>query len=258
MSENIIDIELESIIRQAVGGDKKALDELVCRKEFNKMLDGIAAKTSREFWQVPSEVVRDNLFDKTYARITDIKNEDGIAWQACLGGWLKRIATNFCINYGKHVKHVDDHRKDVIGKNTACRRRSKGGGWKTVVANTDKSPQDELTATEAELEQEQQRLELRERILRALDSLLPPDRRDIGRYWLNKTSPVNISKMTGFSVASVYRIIKREVIPIVLAATNNPALFEDAPDQIKVLQTLLANSLLENTGQETARVKPRA
>jgi DNA-directed RNA polymerase specialized sigma24 family protein len=254
---NITEIELEIIIHQAIGGDKQALNLLVCSKWFNDRLDSIAAWA---WWQfnVRSEAVRDFVFDKVYTKITEIENNDGIAWRGCLTGWCYRIAINFCLNELRHRGVENDYRNGVIGESTQCRRRSKEGGWNVVASGIARTPEDELVEKREILSQEQRRLELRAKARNAINSLLAPEKRDVGNLWLDGRSPGEIIQKTGWPSSSVYRVIKDEVIPIVIDATKTTDLFENAPERIKVLQRLLANSLLETAGQETAPRKARA
>ena len=114
--------DLNELARQAASGDERALDELLKRPEFHRMVDIQCRKVWRSNWWDNGARDRDDLKQATFLRvlckITQFKGEstrpDGSPNVNPLAGWIHTIAKRIHLTEAKREKRRGELLEKII------------------------------------------------------------------------------------------------------------------------------------------------
>ena len=233
MEDGIGDIGNRHDVSATVVEPEEALRFLYTNPEVQRELSGIAFRFRQDKDDLRQEVALKLSLDGYTLR--DIK---------CLKSWCYVTAMNICRNRHRHEKVVRRHGEKCAGESVLCRR---GGGAVVVQHSEVKTPEQEMLEVELEALRDDRASELRARLRERLTDIigaLPKDVQVVARLWDEGKTPVEIAKVIGKSVKTVYRKHKEFQTEIVekigLAAATDKVLFAG-------LQPLISQSLRSAT-----------
>jgi RNA polymerase sigma factor (sigma-70 family) len=202
--------------------------------EVERELNGIAFRFRQDKDDLRQEIALKLSMDG-YA-LRDIK---------CLKSWCYVTAMNICRNNHRHEKVVRRHGERCAGESVLCRR---GGGAVVVQHSEVKTPEQEMLELEQEALRDDLVSELSERLRKRLVDIigaLPKDVQQVARLWDEGKSPMEIARVIGKSVKTVYRKHKEFQMEIV----EKSGLAAATTDKVLVagLQSLISHSLRSAT-----------
>jgi RNA polymerase sigma factor (sigma-70 family) len=262
----IVNINLEQVIPDAVNGNQQALDLLMCCEWMMQLLSRIAewARCKKQIdVDIHGRDIQDIVSDRIRLKIKDLRNPRNTSWRACLETWSFKVARTCCENVRERKRAEQRYRTSVEHEHT---QRRQDGVRIVEPCSTMMSQQEEIEQKEQAPLQDRLTSRIR-RTMREVSKTFTPEDKIIMSLWLENKTLMQIATEIDSSTETVRRKLKklqdalyRELTKVIIKEVGEERFKENGVAQVleellthrNDLRELLIHNSLETTPSNQA------